>query len=94
MTTIALMLGGAILNATAFIGGSYLAKSLSGEDTERVRHDKALEQYQHDMGEWQKQQKLYQDWLNEQYFEKKQADENLQSTLGTNGFLRDLYQSD
>jgi len=30
MATIALMLGGAILNATAFIGGSYLAKSLSG----------------------------------------------------------------
>jgi len=80
MATIALMLGGAILNATAFIGGSYLAKALSGDDTERVRHDKALEKYQHDMGEWQKQQKLYQDWLNEQYFEKKQADENLQST--------------
>jgi len=80
MATIALMLGGAILNATAFISGSYLAKSLSGEDTEKVRHDKALEQYQHDMGEWQKEQKLYQDWLNEQYFEKKQADENLQST--------------
>jgi len=48
MATIALMLGGAILNATAFIGGSYLAKSLSGEDTEKVRHDKALEQYQHE----------------------------------------------
>jgi len=80
MATIALMLGGAILNATAFVGGSYLAKSLSGEDTERVRHDKALEKYQHDMGEWQKEQKLYQDWLNEQYIEKKQADENLQST--------------
>jgi len=80
MATIALMLGGAVLNATAFIGGSYLAKALSGDDTERIRHDKALEKYQHDMGEWQRQQKLYQDWLNEQYFEKKQADENLQST--------------
>jgi len=80
MATIALMLGGAILNATAFTGGSYLAKYLSGDDTERIRHDKALEIYQHDMGEWQKQQKLYQDWLNEQYLDKKQADENLQST--------------
>jgi len=80
MATIALMLGGAVLNATAFIGGSYLAKALSGDDTERIRHDKALEKYQHDMGEWQRQQKLYQDWLNEQYLDKKQADENLQST--------------
>jgi len=32
------------------------------------------------MGEWEKEQKMYQDWLNEQYIEKKQADENLQST--------------
>src|SRR6056300_1118705 len=82
MATIAMLIGGAVLNATAFVGGSYLAKFLSGKqtDAERVRHDKALEKYQHDMGEWQKEQKLYQDWLNEQYLEKKQADENLQST--------------
>jgi len=80
MATIALMLGGAVLNATAFIGGSYLAKTLSGDDTERIRHDKALEKYQQDMGEWQKQQKLYQNWLDQQYVNKKQADENLQST--------------
>jgi len=80
MATIALMLGGAVLNATAFIGGSYLAKTLSGDDTERIRHDKALEKYQQDMGEWEKQQKLYQEWLNDQYLNKKQADENLDST--------------
>jgi len=80
MATIALMLGGAVLNATAFIGGSYLAKTLSGDDSERVRHDKALEKYQQDMGEWEKQQKLYQEWLNDQYLNKKQADENLDST--------------
>jgi len=80
MATIALLVGGAVLNATAFVGGNYLAKYFSGSDAERIRHDKALEKYQHDMGEWQKEQKLYQDWLNEQYLEKKQADENLQST--------------
>ena len=82
MATIAMLVGGAVLNATAFVGGSYLAKFFSGSnvDEERVRHDKALEKYQHDMIEWQKEQKLYQDWLNEQYIEKKQADENLQST--------------
>ena len=41
------MLGGAVLNATTFIGRSYLAKYLSGGNTdqERVRHDKALEKY-------------------------------------------------
>ena len=50
MATIAMMFGGAILNATAFVGGSYLAKYLSGDktDAERIRHDKALEKYQKD----------------------------------------------
>jgi len=80
MASIALMISGAILNATAFTRGSYLARYLSGDDKERVRHDKALEKYQQDMGEWQKQQKLYQNWLDQQYLNKKQADENLQST--------------
>ena len=50
MATIALMIGGAILNATTFVGGSYLAKYFSGDktDEERIRHDKALEKYQKD----------------------------------------------
>ena len=30
MASIALMIGGAIINATTFVGGSYLAKYLSG----------------------------------------------------------------
>ena len=48
MASIAIMLGGAVLNASTFIGGSYLAKYLSGTktDQERRRHDKALEKYQ------------------------------------------------
>ena len=48
MASIAIMLGGAVLNASTFIGGSYLAKYLSGTktDQERRRHDKALERYQ------------------------------------------------
>ena len=45
MASIAIMLGGAVLNASTFIGGSYLAKYLSGSktDQERRRHDKATE---------------------------------------------------
>ena len=47
MASIAVMLSGAVLNATTFIGGSYLAKYLSGGNTdqERVRHGKASEKY-------------------------------------------------
>ena len=47
MATVAIMLGGAVLNATTFIGGSYLAKYFSGDDSlaEKKRHDIALEKY-------------------------------------------------
>ena len=46
----AMMVGGAVLNATTFIGGLYLAKYLSGDSTqdilfEKERHDKALGKY-------------------------------------------------
>ena len=51
MATLAIMIGGAILNAATFIGGNYLAKALSGDSgnaalAEKIRHDKALEAYQ------------------------------------------------
>ena len=52
MATIAIMVGGAVLNAATFIGGNYLAKALSGDSgkaalDEKMRHDKALEAYQY-----------------------------------------------
>ena len=64
MATIAMMLGGAVLNATAFVGGSYLAKYLSGDktDTERIRHDKALEKYQKDYATYQENRQKLIDW--------------------------------
>ena len=51
MASIAIMVGGAVLNAAIFIGGNYLAHYLSEDDPkaaqeEKVRHDKALEAYQ------------------------------------------------
>jgi len=50
MASIAIMIGGAVLNATPFIGGNYLARALGGGGKaaleEKKRHDKALEAYQ------------------------------------------------
>ena len=50
-SAVAMMVGGAVLNATTFGGGSYLANYLSGNDAkdvlyEKERHEKALEKYQ------------------------------------------------
>ena len=50
MESIAIMVGGAVLNVAVFIGGNYQAKVLGGGETaaleENVRHVKALEEYQ------------------------------------------------
>ena len=50
MASPAIMIGGALINATAFVGGSYIAKYLSGDqnsaEEEKKRHDLAVEKYQ------------------------------------------------
>ena len=57
MASIAIMIGGAVLNAAAFTGGNYLAKYLAGDDgqaalAEKTRHDKALGAYQAAMAKY------------------------------------------
>ena len=65
MASIAIMLGGAVLNATTFIGRSYLAKYLSGGNTdrERVRHDKAIEKYQKDYSKYEENRQRVLGWI-------------------------------
>ena len=51
MPSIAIMIGGAVLNAVAFTGGNYLAKYNAGDSDQaalakKTRHDKALKAYQ------------------------------------------------
>ena len=47
------MIGGALINATALVGGGYLAKYLSGdqnivkEKKKKKKHDLAVEKYLH-----------------------------------------------
>ena len=49
MASIAIMIGGALINATAIVGGSYLAKYLSGDQNivkeKKKRDDLAVEKY-------------------------------------------------
>ena len=82
MATIALMIGGAVLNATAFVGGSYLAKYLSGSstDTERIRHDKALENYERDYAVYQEKRQRLLDWYNQQEEAEHKAYTNMSNT--------------
>ena len=49
MVSIAIMVGEAIINATAFVGGSYLAKYFTGDhnkaDEDKKQHDLVVEKY-------------------------------------------------
>ena len=70
MASIAMMVGGAVLNAASFICGNYLAKYLSGDSgkaamDEKIRHDKALEAYQAAYAKYQKDRTELLDWIAE-----------------------------
>ena len=82
MVSIAFMIGGAILNATTFVGGSYLARYLSGgsSDAERIRHDKALEKYQKDYEAYQEGRERLADWMDERRQAQDIASSNMEST--------------
>ena len=82
MASIAIMLGGAVLNATTFIGGSYLAKYLSGGSTDQVRvcHDKALEKYQNDYSKYEENGQLLLDWVDAHRHNDAIASQNLSNT--------------
>ena len=81
MAAIGIMIAGAVLNATAFVGGSYLAKSLSGHnsDEERVRHDKALEKYQSDYEKYNENHRKLLDWISKQHSDERIASQNLRN---------------
>ena len=82
MASIAIMLGGAVLNGTTFIGGSYLAKYLSGGNTnqERVCHDKALEKYQKDYSKYEENRQRVLDRIDANRHNDAIASQNLSNT--------------
>ena len=84
MTSIAIMIAGPILSATAFVGGSYLAKYISGAypDAERKRHDLALEKYEQDYQVWQKSRQRVMDWYSQRRDKEDIAARDMSNTDG------------
>ena len=85
MAAIAIIVGRAVLNAATFIGGNYIAKALSGDSgqaalDEKKQHDLALEKYQRDYAQYQKDRTQLLDWVAEQDREKNQAFHDFQNT--------------
>jgi len=84
MASIAIMIGGAVLNATAFIGGNYLARALGGGGKavleEKKRHDKALEDYQAAYAKYTCDRTQLLDWIATNAQTKEEAKQNMTNT--------------
>ena len=67
MAIIAKMIGGPLINVTAFVGGSHLAKYLSGDqnsaEEEKRRHDFAVEEYQSAYEKYQENRTKIVNWI-------------------------------
>ena len=68
MASIAMLIGGALVNALAFSGSNYLFTILrsSDVDEERKRHDKAVQQLQATQASMSRKQTERLDWINEE----------------------------
>ena len=68
MASVAMMIGGAVLNAAAFTGGNHLAKYFAGDGgqaalDEKTRHDKALEAYEAAQAGYSQERTKLLDWI-------------------------------
>ena len=97
MASIALMIGGAIINETTFVGGSYLAKYLSGSsdsDEEKRRHDLAVEKYQKEYEEYEENRAKLNDWIMTNDRIKDEAKENFKNTDYALKLYNKIHQED
>ena len=97
MASIALMIGGAIINATTFVGGSYLAKYLSGSsdsDEEKKRHDLAVEKYQKEYEKYEENRAKLNDWIMTNDRIKDEAKQNFKNTDYALQLYNKIHQDD
>ena len=78
MASVALLVGGALVNALAFSGSNYLFSKLDQSDRgdtaeEQKRHDEAMEQLQSAQAEWSQKRNERLDWINKKLREQHQA---------------------
>ena len=67
-SAVAMMVGGAVVNALAFTGSNYLFSKTGSDDAEeeRERHDKAEEQLQKAQTEWNEKRTQRLDYINKE----------------------------
>lgn len=83
MVSIAIMVGGAIIISTAFVGGRYLARYLRGgseSDGEKNRHELAVEKYQAAYEKYEENRTKLLDWISTNDRIKDEAKQNFPNT--------------
>ena len=75
MATIAILIGGAIANAVAFVGGNALYDKFGRTDgsEERIRHDRAIEDLQQATTKWNQKRLETLDFINNKIREKNES---------------------
>jgi hypothetical protein len=75
MATIAILIGGAIANAVAFVGGNALYDKFGRTDgsEEKIRHDRAIEDLQKATTEWNQKRLETLDFINNKIREKTES---------------------
>ena len=74
MATLAVMIGGAAINALAFSGSNDLFSKLSDHgEAEQKRHDIAMEEFQKARDEWNKEEVKKLDFINKRLHEQQDA---------------------
>ena len=90
MATLAVMIGGAAINALAFSGSNYLFSKLSDHgEAERKRHDLAMENFQKARDEWNKERVKRLDFINKRLREQQDA---RQAITNLEDGMREYYQ--
>jgi len=76
------MIGGVIINATAFFGANYLVKYLSGDSAgeEKKRHNLAVEKYEKEYQKYQWNRTKLLDWMATKHEIKDEVKENFENT--------------
>ena len=96
MATIAMMIGGAIVNAVAFTGGNYLFSmaNKSGAQEEAKRHNAAIEKLNKEQTDYNIKRAKNQDWLNTEISRKQEATNEIYSVNSAFDKYKELFGQD
>ena len=95
-SAVAMMIGGAVVNALAFTGGNFLFSKLGktqDAEKERERHDRAVEQLEAAQAAWSQKRMQRLDFINEQMQKEHHAEQTFDDvaiTSPASSFIRFL----